>query len=82
MRSTTGTSEVAGSARSNQVTITVTWNAMNQSALQVLIDYYDLDRAHARIRAEAHQGWIDDVEMGAVTPHPADDASARRIPPG
>jgi hypothetical protein len=42
----------------------------------------ELELAHARIRAEAHRGWIDGVDLGTVTPRRAGDASARRTRPG
>ena len=38
--------------------------------------------AHARIRAQAHDGWIEDVDLSAVRPRPADAASGRRTQPG
>ena len=42
----------------------------------------ELELAHERIRAEAHRGWIDGVDLSAVTPRRADGASARRTRPG
>jgi hypothetical protein len=41
----------------------------------------ELDRAHDRIRAAAHSGWIEDVDLSVVTARRADGASARRTPP-
>ena len=42
----------------------------------------ELELAHERIRAEAHRGWIDGVDLAAVRPRRADAASARRTRPG
>jgi hypothetical protein len=42
----------------------------------------ELELAHDHIRAEAHRGWIDGVDLSVVRPRRADGASARRTPPG
>ena len=42
----------------------------------------ELEREHRRIRAEAHVGWIDGVDLDAVRPRRADASSARRTRPG